>query len=1446
MELDFSMSLPQLNFDMPEQEGIAIVGMSLQIGSAACDEDFWQMLCHGQDMIGEFPEARREEIAPFRERLYGKVPYVQRAYLPQISGFDPEYFRLTPLEAQMMDPDQRLFLESAFACLQNAGRENSIRGSRTGVYVGHSSPDLRYEQLIDMGMGDIDYAAGVKISGNVESMIAARVSYLLDLQGPAMVVNTACSSSLTALHLACEAIRSGQIDGALVGAIKTYLIPAPMGEGTGGVQIAASSGRTKTFDAKADGTGGGEGVIALLLRPLSLALADGDPIRAVIRGSRLNQDGASMGITAPNPDAQARLLRECWRDSGVEPEDISYLEAHGTGTKLGDPIELEAITKAFADYTGHRQFCAIGSVKSNVGHLDCAAGLAGIAKAVLMLERGKIPPTVHFQSPNSEIDFIHSPVYVCDKLEDWNPTQGRFCGVSSFGISGTNAHVVLGEAPPRGEVEDTGKPGLLLISGQTEQCLLENWKRLRAYAQTYRPNLQQLCYTAALGRSHRPWRMALLLRDLEQFLTTEPRLENRPQAGFWFGFSKPVPLTALPENREFSRLGADYVKGAQYPWEELYADCAYDRLPLPAYAFAHKTYWVERTALREAPAGHKLSPCLDESIELGEGSFLFRYQLSTARCWELREHTMEGRHILPGTVYVEMLLEAGKHLFGETPFCLRDVMFLASYACQKDTQAELQIMAKPKENGFALSIRSKKQGQTLWESHAEGLLLPHGETVPHPVSVSALLEEAGTAQTVEKQNNGPIKIGPRWLSLDRLWKTDETMTAHFTLQEQYRSSLRGYEAYPSLLDGAVNAANILNPQMLCLPFSYKKAVFFRPIPASFYSSARAYGENRLQQKLFTYDVTLYTDRGEVIARIEGYTLKKVEKLGDIMREKRYHQLRWEESPLSQGDASHNRLLLLCLPGQAKLPLLEKLSRNAHTICRYWNGSWPHEPLPTGIQHILFCPGYTQTEDENYALYHSLYAFLQQTGSLPKDCRLTLLTTRAAPVVDGGVIPTHTGLLGMGKSLRLEWPQLRAIDADESLTPELLLWELEQSEYCAAWRNGIRYTEKMLPWEPDFAPKELRDEGTYVITGGTGGMGSTFWEAIHRQCPNAHIVLLQRSEPGEELPENVHAYRVDIGDREQTGACFAMIRKELPPIRGVIHTAGIAGGQFIANGTWEDFEKVLLPKIQGAWNLARCTEGMELDFFVLCSSMSCVFGAIGQSGYTAANAFLDGFAYHLRSRGVPAVSVNWSGWKEVGMAMSHGVDHESSPLSFFTPEEGWQVLRTAIASPLPQLLTGAVTGMLTADTLELSAYGKETKNSTPTPSRRISILGKGGMPLTQTEQRVAEVWAETLGIEEVRLHEPFFDAGGSSLLISYLFKKLDEVYPGVIDITGLFVHETVEDIAAYIDDRLIPQEDSPSEELPLEEIGRDVEALVEQVAKGEFSDDELEALLEKLS
>jgi polyketide synthase PksN len=312
------------------------------------------------------------------------------------------------------------------------------------VFVGHSSDfgyDYRY--LINLTAPS---QAGLSVPGNIHSIIASRIAYLLDLKGPSLLVNTACSSALVAIHLACQSIRKGECEQALAGAVKVNLAPLKAEPNEDGIGIIAPDGRARTFDDSSVGTGIGEGAGVILLKPLNRALSDGDQIYAVIKGSAMNQDGSSVGITAPNSAAQEEVILQAWKDADVAPETIAYIEAHGTGTKLGDPIEIHGIQKAFRHYTQHSQFCAVASVKTNVGHLDHAAGIVAVIKAVLAIRNCQIPPSLHFIKPNRKINFPESPVYVNDRLTSW-PDQGfpRRCGVSSFGLSGTNCHLVLEE-----------------------------------------------------------------------------------------------------------------------------------------------------------------------------------------------------------------------------------------------------------------------------------------------------------------------------------------------------------------------------------------------------------------------------------------------------------------------------------------------------------------------------------------------------------------------------------------------------------------------------------------------------------------------------------------------------------------------------------------------------------------------------------------------------------------------------------------------------------------------------------------------------------------------------------------------------------------------------------------------------------------------------------------
>ncbi len=411
-----------------------------------------------------------------------------------------------------MDPNQRLFLETAWETIEDAGYgSKKIMGSNTAVFVGHSN-EPEYKKLIYDVVEPSFYSMSVQ--GNLSPIIASRISYLLDLRGPSMVVNTLCSSSLVALHLGCQSLKNGECSMALIGGVQINLIPIRQVE----VGIESSSKRTRTFDHQSDGTGAGEGVIAFLLKPLEKAMKDEDNIYAVIKGSAYNQDGASAGLTAPNPAAQEDVIIKAWQEAGLDPETISYIEAHGTGTRLGDPIEIDGIKRAFRRYTDKRQFCAIGSVKSNIGHLDASAGLAGLLKAVLALQKGKIPPTINFERPNKMIAFHKSPVYVNTKLREWE-TDGfpRRCGVSSFGFSGTNCHVILEEAPhmEAGKDKKDNKEGDFRILTLSAKSVGSLEKLVRLYSKLDYDELgwENVCYTAGTGRTHYNCRLALLVES---------------------------------------------------------------------------------------------------------------------------------------------------------------------------------------------------------------------------------------------------------------------------------------------------------------------------------------------------------------------------------------------------------------------------------------------------------------------------------------------------------------------------------------------------------------------------------------------------------------------------------------------------------------------------------------------------------------------------------------------------------------------------------------------------------------------------------------------------------------------------------------------------------------------------------------------------------------------
>ncbi|MBP5974475.1 AMP-binding protein [Brasilonema sp. CT11] len=505
--------------------GIAIIGLGCRLPGANDPKAFWQLLQNGVDAITEVPDSRWNLNALYNSEpaTPGKMSTRWGGFIEKVDHFDTHFFGIAPRETERIDPQQRLLLEVAWETLENAGQAPSkLAGSQTGVFLGISNNDYsRYqcEQSVC-----IDAYTG---TGNALSIAANRLSYVLDLRGPSLAVDTACSSSLVAVHLACQSLQNRECNQALAGGVNLILSPE-LTITFSQARMMAADGRCKTFDTSADGYVRSEGCGLVLLKRLCDAQNDGDNILAIIRGSAINQDGRSNGLTAPNGLSQQAVIRQALSNAGVTPAELSYIETHGTGTALGDPIEVESLKAVLLpDRSDDPQPCALGSVKANIGHLEAAAGIASLIKVVLSLQHGEIPPQLHLKQLNPHICLNGNSFYIPTERQPWlGGSKSRFAGVSSFGFGGTNAHVVVEEAPKESQKakvkiqkeETIERPlNLLTLSAKSEKALLELAQRYAAFLEANpTSSLADICFTANTGRSHFDYRLAVVSESTVQ------------------------------------------------------------------------------------------------------------------------------------------------------------------------------------------------------------------------------------------------------------------------------------------------------------------------------------------------------------------------------------------------------------------------------------------------------------------------------------------------------------------------------------------------------------------------------------------------------------------------------------------------------------------------------------------------------------------------------------------------------------------------------------------------------------------------------------------------------------------------------------------------------------------------------------------------------------------
>lgn len=530
----------------------AIVGYAARFPGARDADEFWDLLREGREAISEVPPDRwnADDFFDPEPGSPGKVVTRRAGFVDDATGFDAPFFGMSTREARMMDPQHRLLLETAWRAVEHSGiAPTALAGTNTGVFVGLATHDYLGMASDELTYSEIEAYMAI---GTSNAAAAGRISYRLGLQGPAVAVDTACSSSLVAIHQACQALRLGECDLALAGGANVLLTPATMITFSN-ARMLAPDGRCKTFDAAADGYVRGEGCGVIVVKRLEDAVRDGDRIRAVIRGSAVNQDGASGGLTVPNGVAQQRVIADALERAGVRPSDVGYLEAHGTGTSLGDPIEAQAAGAAFGAGREPGRPLLIGSAKTNIGHLEAAAGIAGVIKVVLALEHGALPKHLNFENPSPHIPWERLPVEVVTETLPWERgDRPRIAGVSSFGFAGTNAHVILEEAPevsaavPEPKPDASSRFSVLPLSARTPAALSQTAERYRAWM-TEHPDaaVADVCFTAGAGRAHLEHRAALVVNSTQSATDLLGALaEDRPAPGLVRGECYEPPKTA--------------------------------------------------------------------------------------------------------------------------------------------------------------------------------------------------------------------------------------------------------------------------------------------------------------------------------------------------------------------------------------------------------------------------------------------------------------------------------------------------------------------------------------------------------------------------------------------------------------------------------------------------------------------------------------------------------------------------------------------------------------------------------------------------------------------------------------------------------------------------------------------------------------------------------------
>lgn len=905
----------------PTEQSIAIIGMAGRFPKAENLQQFWDVLLRGESCIRDYPEARRKDLEPilhnphYADFLLGdtfkpedcSTLYRPAGYLDEIDKFDAGFFGIAPTEAIYMDPYQRLTLEVAWEAMESAGYGGSrLNGTPTGVFMGKDATNHSMYRHCSI-------ADPMQLTGGRESIIATRIAHLFDFRGPCLMLDSACSAGLVSVHYAIQSLLNGECETALAGGINLSVTGAVAHRYQHEMNMTAldsADGMIRAFDARANGTVWGEGVGVVLLKPLTAALADRDPILAVIKGSAINNDGASSGLTTPKAETQEEVIVKAWLKANIDPSTLSYIEAHGTGTVLGDPIEFKGLTNAFQRFTHKRQFCAVGSLKTNMGHLVAASGVASLFKIVQSLQHKMLAPTINFSKPNPYINFTQSPLYVNDIARPWHADGGpRRAAVSSFGFSHTNCHVVVEEAPERPAYARYKSAYILTVSAKSSAALRAYVERYITFCQDGAFNLADVCFTSNVGRGHYSHRLAIMaytetelrerlalaiavikgVAEYEDIHFGQHRVVSERKRQLGKGEITPKTMKTLARmaaatvvklgrgsrrHSQLYELCQYYVDGAEIAWNQLYTEEVRQYVVLPTYPFQRVRLWAIPKSSQLGVLNKRLHPLVEQFVGLQGAALVFESLFDTDMHPLMTEFNRPGRMVLSGSTYLEMIRFAATYVKYWEQVEFSNICCSAPLVLEVGESRLLRIYLTETETGLDFSIESQSVSGQEHKLHAQGHIRALDAVVVDDLDLDALKAQAVNAITILSGANDAAawQLGQSGDLLKAAWQLGEHILACYLLPPTHKQM----RLYPSLLEHAVQLSS-QSMEASVLPFICMAYRYYAPCETEMYCYLK---RNLLLESgaALTYDIVLTDAYGKVLGEMQNYLAKPLDSL----------------------------------------------------------------------------------------------------------------------------------------------------------------------------------------------------------------------------------------------------------------------------------------------------------------------------------------------------------------------------------------------------------------------------------------------------------------------------------------------------------------------------------------------------------------------------------------